>query len=202
MLKNFKISELVIGGIGLLYIIGFGVLNVVRGNHEFLLYEFVMLALFLLIIGTLHKTRFTKLILAGLLVWGFLHLAGGGVVVDGAVLYAYVLLPIYENGELVLLKYDQVVHAFGFAVSTLVAFHLLAPHIRREYLWRAGLTSAILIGMGLGVVNEIVEFIATVALPETNVGGYHNTMLDLIFNTLGSLISAFFIYVFYKKGYE
>jgi hypothetical protein len=46
--------------------------------------------------------------------------------------------------------------------------------------------------MGLGALNEVVEFIATLFL-ETNVGGYRNTGFDLIYNTVGATIAAFLI---------
>lgn len=44
-----------------------------------------------------------------------------------------------------------------------------------------------LMGCGFGAINEIVEFLAVVALPETGVGGYANTLLDLVFNFVGAL---------------
>jgi hypothetical protein len=49
---------------------------------------------------------------------------------------------------------------------------------------------AAIAGMGLGALNEIVEFIAVLTLPETGVGGYVNTSLDLTANTIGA---AFFL---------
>ncbi len=48
--------------------------------------------------------------------------------------------------------------------------------------------------VGLSVLNELVEFGAVVALGKTGVGGYGNTLLDLVFNTLGAFTAAFFIY--------
>jgi len=43
----------------------------------------------------------------------------------------------------------------------------------------------VLMGSGIGAVNEIIEFIAVKSVPETNVGGYDNTLWDLIFNLFG-----------------
>ena len=48
--------------------------------------------------------------------------------------------------------------------------------------------------MGFGAANEVVEFIATRVLPETNVGGYENTGWDLVSNTVGCLVAAVLIY--------
>ncbi len=47
-----------------------------------------------------------------------------------------------------------------------------------------------LAGMGIGALNEVAEFIATVVLPETNVGGYRNTGGDLITNLLGAAVAG------------
>ncbi len=41
--------------------------------------------------------------------------------------------------------------------------------------------------MGLGAVNEMVEFTAVLIVPDTNVGGYSNTALDLVFNAIGAV---------------
>ena len=47
--------------------------------------------------------------------------------------------------------------------------------------------------MGLGAVNEIIEFSAVLMLPDTNVGGYYNTALDLCFNGLGAVVAVLVI---------
>ena len=118
---------------------------------------------------------------------------GGGVPVGDSVLYGVQLIDFVNNGEFTILKYDQVVHAFGFGVSTLVAHHLL---VRR---WRPEASKALLyalaagVGMGLGTINEIVEFIAVLSFPETGVGGYINTSLDLIANMVGAILAALFL---------
>jgi hypothetical protein len=48
--------------------------------------------------------------------------------------------------------------------------------------------------MGVGALNEVVEFLATRLLPETNVGGFENTGWDLVFNTHGASAAAVLIY--------
>jgi hypothetical protein len=48
-------------------------------------------------------------------------------------------------------------------------------------------------GMGLGSLNEIVEFVATLTIPETNVGGYINTGWDLVANFVGATLSVVLI---------
>ena len=48
-------------------------------------------------------------------------------------------------------------------------------------------------GMGFGAMNEVVEFIATLTMPETNVGGYVNTGWDLVSNLVGCVFAAILI---------
>lgn len=182
------------------YIAAFAAYYLSIGNTEFLWYVLVMVALFALILGTLHRSKFDSVILWGLSLWGLMHMAGGGVRVGNDVLYGLQLLPIYgTEGELRILKYDQLVHAFGFGISTLVVFHLLVPNLGENVRWRTVLSIVALGGMGLGVVNEIVEFIAVLVFPHTGVGGYYNTALDLVFNTIGAIIAAFVIRLRFGK---
>ena len=47
--------------------------------------------------------------------------------------------------------------------------------------------------MGYGALNEVIEFIATVFIPETNVGGYTNTSWDLVANLLGAIFATIII---------
>ena len=39
--------------------------------------------------------------------------------------------------------------------------------------------------MGLGALNEVIEFFLTLTLPETNIGGYISTGWDLVSNLAG-----------------
>ena len=55
--------------------------------------------------------------------------------------------------------------------------------------------------MGLGAVNEIIEFIAVLSFPDTNVGGYLNTSLDLVFNALGAMVAMLVVYSTHKIRY-
>jgi hypothetical protein len=47
--------------------------------------------------------------------------------------------------------------------------------------------------MGFGALNEVIEFIAVLTIPNTNVGGYIHTGWDLVFNLIGCLIAAMMI---------
>ena len=190
---QFTPSQLKVLLFSLTYTLGFGAYYVTTANYEFLWYVAILVFFLVLLLTTIHKTHFSPLILWGLSIWGLLHMAGGSIPVGDGVLYGVQLIDIIQNGEYTILRYDQFVHAFGFGVATLVAHSLLAPR------WKEGSSKALLyalaagVGMGLGTINEIVEFIAVVVFPETGVGGYVNTALDLVANMIGAIIAALFL---------
>lgn len=172
-----------------LYLPVFTILAWRNDNHEFLLY----IAVVLLVGGwTLWKQRqvqFTGVILWGLTLWGFLHMAGGNIRVGDGVLYSVVVLPIAARHNI--LRFDQIVHFLGFGVATLVAHHLLRPYLRANTPPTLALAVLVIfMGSGFGAVNEILEFIAVLWLPETGVGGYENTLWDLVFNLLGGVVAV------------
>ena len=123
---------------------------------------------------------------------GGLHLPGG------EVLYKWVPLEIYnahdEGGEFVILKFDQVLHFYVYFVMSFIISHLLRNSMVKKikpfyFLFFVALTS-----MGISVINELVEFGAVVFLSKTGVGGYYNTALDLLFNTLGAVVGGMFAF--------
>lgn len=171
----------------------------VQGNDEFLYYIGVLC---LLIFGTFtahKKIHYSRALLWALSLWGLAHLAGGLIAVpshweihgDRNVLYSLWLWP----GKL---KYDQLVHTYGFAVTTWLVWQTLCGIIHGRYQRRLHPTFGLLLvcataSMGFGAINEVVEFIATLTLAETNVGGYTNTGWDLVANLFGATIAALII---------
>jgi uncharacterized membrane protein YjdF len=190
----FTRHEKVLVAANLTYIIPFTAYYILNRNFEFLWYVLVLVAFFVLLLVTRRKSGFTPTILWGLSLWGFLHMAGGGIKVGTSVLYALPLIHIADIGDTMILKYDQVVHFFGFAVATLVVHHLLKRYLSPQTNWKVVYPIIIAAGMGLGALNEIVEFAAVLAAENTGVGGYYNTALDLVFNALGALAAVVFIY--------
>ena len=107
-----------------------------------------------------------------------LHLAGGLVQVGDGVLYN-------ASPGTELLRYDHLAHAVGIFVGTCLLWELL---VRRTATAAAGsglVVLALLAGLGLGAVNETIEFLATQAHGGGHVGGYTNTGWDLVSNVLG-----------------
>lgn len=176
------------------YIICFTVWFLAIGNYEFIVYVVTMVALVLLIGLSLGKAEFPLPMLWALSIWGLTHMAGGGMPVDGSVLYNLHLVPIVDTDRLFILKYDQLVHAYGFGVTAWVLHHLITRHFPGTRRTTTALVYPALGAMGLGAANEIIEFSAVLMVPDTNVGGYVNTALDLCFNAGGAIAAMAIIW--------
>ncbi len=182
-----------------LYVSGFYVSYVLRGNSEFVFYLgqlfiFILLACMFL----RYVPAFPDYLLGFLSLVGLLHVLGGGVVVDGVRLYDLRLVEIYESArfpELFILKYDQFVHAFGFGVAAL-GFRWLLGHHGSTFSQGARNTIAVFAAAGVGALNEVSEFLAVLLFARTGVGGYFNIALDLLLNFVGAIIAVAFIEVF------
>lgn len=179
-----------------LYILGFVALAVVQSNYEFLYYVGVLCVLATVIFIAHKCLSYNVKLLWFLSFWGLIHLAGGLLTVpeswpiegDNHVLYSLWLIPDY-------LKYDHMVHFYGFAVTTWLSWQTLCSIIHSRFQRRLIPTLGLLIicatsSMGYGALNEVIEFVATLCLPETNVGGYDNTGWDLVANLLGATFAT------------
>jgi uncharacterized membrane protein YjdF len=171
--------------------------SIAKNNIEFLFYIGVVIIFAVIVVALHRKVNFSQGVLWGLSLWGLVHMLGGLVRVppgwtdnDSGYLYSMWWIPGY-------LKYDQVVHAFGFAISTWVCWQCIRTAKGIEP--TAGiLTLCALGGMGLGSVNEIIEFAAVLMIPGTNVGGYINTGWDLVANAVGSITTVMLIKMYHR----
>ena len=103
-----------------------------------------------------------------------------------------ILIPLSDKRPV--FRYDQLVHIVGFATATLTMFYVLKPLLRSDLKsWTALSIITAAAGLGVGAFNEILEFLVTVLVPETGVGGYLNTSLDLVADLIGSLIALVII---------
>lgn len=170
-------------------------------NTEFIFYLGIVVILIAVAMFVHRRVHFSQTTLWLLSIWGLLHMMGGLVQLpegwpyngDHAVLYSLWLIPDY-------LKYDNIIHAYGFAVCTLVCWESLraaVPKVRASF---GILTLCALGGMGLGAFNEILEFAAVLLIPGTNVGGYINTGWDLVANLVGGVVAAVWIGQVQKAG--
>jgi hypothetical protein len=172
------------------YMLGALLAALLLRNREFLFYIVTMLGMIAAVVVVHRRVRLSRGALWGLSMWGLAHMAGGlvplpsGWPYDGphAVLYSLWLIPEH-------LKYDQVVHAYGFGVTTWVCWQGLRAIAQAS---RPTFGSLVLCGaaaLGFGALNEVIEFAATLLLPSTNVGGYVNTGWDLVSNLVGVVIA-------------
>jgi len=175
-------------------LIGFTAYYLMGGNYEFLVYISVIVFFLAVIYFTRDKVDYPIPILWGLSFWAIMHMAGGTFYIGDTRLYDFIFVPLVGEPYNVL-RFDQLIHAFGFGVTTFVAFYLLRPLLKSSA--QGSMTIAILltmVGLGAGGVNEILEFITTILSPDTGVGGYINNAVDLVSNVTGAAIAATYIY--------
>ena len=139
----------------------------VKQNQEFLFHSLTLILLMSLVFLLDKYFNFALIGLWGFNLWMVLLLEGGLATVVGVSLYALELLPIvgepYYN-----LKYDQLVHVYCYVVIAIVAYEVLAQLLTKSSaLTTASLT--VLMAMGIGALNEMVEFIAVIAVGSTGV---------------------------------
>lgn len=193
---RFSLAEKAILAFTGLYLAVFSALFIRDFNIEFIAYVAVIVFIFALLYGTLDKTRIPAPILAGLSLWGLLHMLGGSMPTADGVLYNWRMLPVFEgSGELYILKFDQFVHAYLFAVVALLFLHLLRNYFSNRHSQLLIGFIAVCASMGVGAINEIIEYIAVLTIPDNNVGGYHNTALDIVFNFIGALLAVLIFYL-------
>lgn len=189
--KNITLEKIILAAITVIYTLIFAFLYLQRENYEFMAYVGVMIIAIILIAYLNSKYDFSLGSLIGMSIWGLLHMSGGYFIVGTDVLYGYWIFPF--------LRFDQFVHAFGFGFATLISYYIIKPSFNIKNNIKLSVF-LVFIGMGLGALNEIVEFIAVLSLPKTGVGGYENTMWDIVFNTIGAIIAV--SYINFKNKYQ
>ncbi len=173
------------------YMLVCSVMAVRQGNNEFLVYSGSMVVFIALVMHLHARVRMSNATLWMLSIWGAVHMLGGTVPIPASVsesetarhvLYAFRPAPWLP-------RYDQIIHAYGFFTATIAAWECL----RRGLGARPGLglsASAALIGMGLGALNEMLEFGVTLVVENHGVGGYVNTGWDLVSNAVGAIAAG------------
>lgn len=160
-------------------------------NLEFVIYVAVIVVIFAGVFATVRYTQFPVWMLWLLSLWGVMHVAGGALPTPDGVLFSYRIYPFLDlGGDFYILKYDQVVHFFLYALVALMSYHTLRVPlgVRRKTLLVS--LAAVMISLGVSSLNEIMEFLIAVNLERNGVGGYENAMLDLIFNFSGALLAS------------
>ncbi|MFC1461606.1 DUF2238 domain-containing protein [Verrucomicrobiota bacterium] len=196
-----KKEHIVLLLINLALIVGFGSLFLTRLNYEFLIYVGVIVFFMCLIGVSIKRVDYTLGSLVGLTVWSALHLAGGGIMIGEGRLYDVMLIRLSETYPI--WRYDQLVHIWGFGASTLVVFSLLARPLKKPVENPVALGIVLVMAaLGMGALNEIVEFAVSICVPKSGVGGYMNTSLDLCADLIGAILGLLYIRLRYSGKIE
>jgi len=126
-------------------------------------------------------------------------MAWGGLTYNGVIWYQQILLPISEYYSI--LRYDQMIHAFGFFTMTLVSYEVLKKHLKVPRITFGIGLILVMAWCGFWALNEVIEFIVDQSLPESWVWWYINTSLDLVSNLIGSIIWIIVIKLFLEKKF-
>ena len=161
-----------------------------KGNYEFLMYAITIGLLIYIIFKTDKMFNYSNLSKWGFVVWLFAHLSGGAFYFNNTRLYDIVFIPLLGE-PFNILRYDQIMHILSYFVLTLFIYSMIISFAKKKPLLIA--ITALLAGMGLGAINEIIEFSTVVFFNSTGVGNYYNNALDLIFNFIGALIAVLFM---------
>ena len=168
------------------YLAAFTVIGALMGQRA-VVYLVTMLVLFFVVARVYRRFELRPAVLWALSVWGLLHMSGGLAAVGDGVLYGVQLVPG-------VLRFDQLVHAFGFGAATVAVWDVLSTFVGPENRRRVAIAVlAALGGLGIDSLNEVFEFAASRVFEATNVGGYVNTGWDLVFNLLGTSAAAIWL---------
>lgn len=163
--------------------------SLISGNAEFVSYAAVTGILLALLHTSDRHYNFNGIVLWGFDLWLLMHILGGLYFIDDHVLYSHVLIEIVP-APYSILKYDQLVHTYCYFIIALLARQVICKISSA----RAGALPinviTVLCATGIGCLNEIIEFLATVFIENVNVGGYENTALDIIANLLGAVLAV------------
>ena len=134
----------------------------------------------------LRLTSMPPAITIALACLGIAHLAGGLVTVGDDVLYnAHVGWQAFQ--------YDHLVHSAGIFLGTVVVWTQFLSYTSGEARGGRVLVVCVLAGLGLGAINETIEFLMTVAHSGAHVGGYANTGWDLVSNVAGGVVAGVYL---------
>jgi putative membrane protein len=178
------------------YIIAFGTYYLMAQNYEFLFYVVILVALTAFVSALHLRFNFSTLVLIGASIWGFMHMAGGSFRIAGDRLYGYIILPIASSTSAAgtdIFRFDQFAHFYCYIVVTVMLFYITKPYLKEKV---NGFSLSVLLffmGMGVGALNEFFEFLPVLFLDNTGVGGYYNTLWDIVFNGIGALTAVIYL---------
>lgn len=164
----------------MIVIAGFAIFGRLTGSPNTMSYVLTVSAGAALVVA-LRRRPLPLVLTVGLPLVAVGHLAGGLVSVGDDVLYnAHLWTPV--------LQFDHLVHSFAVFIGTVALWTLLVHADDSDR--RPMILLTVLAGLGLGALNEMIEFLLTMAHQGAHVGGYENTGWDLVANLAGALAAA------------
>jgi len=187
MKKGLKLPTILI----YLLLIGLLVYFVSLGNYEFISYAVVVGLLYYIVLRADKYYNFPVYAIWLFAIWVASHMLGGAIYIGGTRLYDLILIPLFNGGgEFVMLKYDQAIHAYCYIAFAILVYYMLKKHFKSGQT-KALVLFTILAAIGIGLLNEVIEFALVVFADAADaVGGYYNTALDLVFNLIGAIMGA------------
>ncbi len=177
-----------VAGVVFTYLVALGAYGLVNGSRLAVPYVVIVAVAFVGLAVADDRFRFSRVVLVGLTLWGLGHLAGGIVELDGGdrIFYNVVFGRWFHV--------DNIVHFVGFGTAGLACWEALRAGWLADIEVGPVATVAFvaILGCGVGAVNEVVEFAFTLAVADTQVGGYQNTGRDLVANMLGGLTAGLY----------
>jgi len=175
--------------VSVLIILFFSVFAISQKNYEFLAYSVVGALIVWLIYATDKIYKYSNFSKISFLVWIFLHFAGGLFKYNGKTWYSTMIITLVGE-PFNILKYDQVLHFAVYFIATFFLYSVVMSFAEKNTskfkLWLIIVLSAV----GVGALNEIMEFGVYIYYANSGVGTYINNALDLVFNTLGAMLGA------------
>jgi putative membrane protein len=164
-------------------------------NYEFLVY-ILTIGIFVWVIAKTDKFfNYSYVAKYGFAIWAFLHMAGGVFYYHGTRFYDLILLDI-AGAPYHVLRYDQFIHLYCYIILTLFVWAFVTKYLQKDSHKLAVSLTVFLASIGIGAINEIIEFLVVVFF-SSGVGDYYNNALDLVFNAAGAIISV--LYMSLKK---
>tara|TARA_Y100000034_G_C6877583_1_gene401614 strand:- start:348 stop:929 length:582 start_codon:yes stop_codon:yes gene_type:complete len=163
-------------------------------NYEFIVYWVVLVALFLVIIVLDKKYKYPVSAVLFFSIWSIMHMSGGQFKINGVRVYDTILVNVIGDPYNIF-KYDQLMHVVAYFAISILVYFTLKKHMKINS--KALTVVAILAALGIGLLNEIIEFAMVIwADAAAEVGGYYNTALDLVFNFVGAVLGPLYAKMF------
>jgi len=176
--------------INFLILFSFAILYITSKNFEFLTYVLTLGILVYVLYKSDSIFKYPNVAKIGFSIWLFLHMCGGYFYIGQTKLYGFVLINLV-SAPYYILRYDQILHFYSFFVISFFVYRITL-HITKDKPNKIVLFLITVLGtIGVGALNETLEFSTVALFSVTGVGDYYNNALDLVFNLIGALLGSF-----------